>query len=97
MRLQDLRQSAQSRIATETDEEREVRLQDLRRRARNRRAPSDIRQSDAMTKDRYLHERGWAESSEQLHHQPWAQKQMMAFHKKNQQDWEHCLSRTMAN
>ena len=36
MRLQDLRQRAQSRISTETDEEREVRLQDLRQRAQSR-------------------------------------------------------------
>ena len=47
-----------------------------------------------MTKDRYLRERGWAESSQRLHHQPWAQKQMMAFHKK-QQDWEHSLCKVV--
>ena len=43
-----------------------------------------------MTNDRYLHERGWAECSEHLHQQTWAQKEMMAFHKK-QREWEHHL------
>ena len=89
-RQQYQRQYGQRCVATETTEEREVRLHSLRQHAKGRHAPSNTRQSGAMTKDRYLHDRGWAESSKQLHHQPWAQKEMMAFHKK-QQDWEHCL------
>ena len=60
-----------------------MRLHSLRRHAKDRRAPTNTRQSGTMTKDIYLHDRGWAESSKQLHDQPWAQKEMMAFHKKN--------------
>ena len=46
--------------------------------------------STPMTRDRYLHHRGWEDSSNQIYNQPWAQQQMMLFHQK-QQNWEHSL------
>ena len=67
-----------------------MRLQDLRRRARNRRAPSDIRQSDAMTKDVPARER-LGRVQRTITSPALGSKTNDGIPQKNQQDWEHCL------
>ncbi len=87
-RLADLRQRQHERIEQETDDERQERLQYARQLSQQTRQGS--RSNPQHSKFHYLHQKGWTDSTQKLHEQPWVVDAMQSFHQM-QSKWDNRL------